>query len=168
MQYATLLNKPKSNIDTGFMKYAGWNATQNDSPSYQMLWSDDRLLMYQKQISDLLEGVADRPIIVPVETIGSVLWQCYQSNTPRVGDIYSKDIIPTTAPYRNDTREIVDRAINIIVSQIRTEYEMIANNNKLTVWNSLYGDFNKEGLRAHPPIKIRLKGPTRNMFNMNY
>ena len=31
-----------------------------------------------------------------------------------------------------------------------------------------YGDFNKEGLRAYPPIKLRNKHPQYMAFNMNY
>jgi len=45
---------------------------------------------------------------------------------------------------------------------------MTENNKKLSIWNSVYGEFNEKGLRAHPPIKIRKKRPQRMMFNMNY
>ena len=45
---------------------------------------------------------------------------------------------------------------------------MIEENHKLSVWNTIYGEFNEKGLRAHPPIKIRKKHPQYMAFNMNY
>lgn len=158
-----------ANIDTGYMKYPGWNTTAN-TPEFQFLYSPERLLVVQQKISQLLQGLRDdgRPIIVPLETIGSVIYQCYESQKHQVGDIYTVYQIPQTAPYRDDVRDIIDRAINIIVSQIRNEEETAQNNRKLTVWNTLYGEFNKQGLRAHAPIKVRRRGPMRFQFHMQY
>ena len=51
---------------------------------------------------------------------------------------------------------------------LKTQFEVEANNKKLTIWNSLYGDFNDQGLRAHPPIKIRKKHGQYMAFNMKY
>ena len=48
------------------------------------------------------------------------------------------------------------------------EYEIEENNKKLTIWSTLYGDFNREGLRAHPPIKIRNRRIDQMSINMNY
>ena len=161
---------PKShNIDMGYQKYVGWESTTANNPNYKFLFDPDRLRLYQTKITDLLQGVGpdNRPIIVPIESIGSVLSQCFESNRPQVGDIYSRHIQERKTD-RDDGVVIVDRMINIIVSQIRNEYETIANNNKLTIWNTLLGDFNKEGLRSHPPIKIRKKRVPFMQFNMNY
>jgi hypothetical protein len=72
------------------------------------------------------------------------------------------------AQARCDMRSIINQTINIITSQIRNEMEMAQNNKKLTVWTTLLGDFNKEGLRSHAPIKIRRKHPQYMAFNMNY
>lgn len=172
MEYGTafgLCPTPESHeYDMGWKRYAGWAANAED-PNFKLLFSKDRMLTYQQKITQLLEGVGKgRPIIVPLDTIGSVLFQCYESNNPQVGDIYSRYIQEGIESQRNDTRDIVDRAINIIVSQIRNEYEITENNRKLTVWNSLYGDFNKQGLRAHAPIKLRKKRVPQMMFMMNY
>lgn len=170
MNYGTPLCSPSQDIDTGYKKYIGWEGTIGGDVNFDFLFEKERMLMYQQKISQLLQGVSPdgRPIIVPLETIGSVLFQCYQTNRPQVGDIYSRFIQEGIETYRNDIAEIVDRTINIIVSQIRNEFEITANNNKLTVWNSLYGDFNKQGLRAHPPIKIRKRRTMPMAFNMNY
>jgi len=170
MEYATQIGIPNTSpqaLDMGFSKYIGWQDTIKDSPSFNMMFTAQRMHQYQKKISELLQGVGpdNRPIIVPFKTISSVLWECYESNTPVVGSIYSRLQQPSN---RDDTTGIVDRMINIIVSQIRTEYGMVEQNKKLTIWSTLLGDFNKEGIRAHPPIKLRKKRTQRMMFNMNY
>jgi hypothetical protein len=92
----------------------------------------------------------------------------YQNSTrPNIGDIYTKDTIPLDQS-RNDIREINNQTINVIVCAIRDEVDTIENNKKYSIWSSLYGDFNKHSLRAHPPIKIRRRNPQRFAFNMNY
>lgn len=171
MGYATLSTsneKMERQINTGYIQHVGFDNTAL-SPNLQQLFDPKRIIQLQEKITQLLEGVSKdgRPIIVPVETIGSVLYQCYQSNSPLVGDIYTRYIIDQDYE-RNDVRTITDRAVNIIVSYIRDQYEMIENNKKLTVWNALLGDFNNQGLRAHAPIKIRKGGPDRFQFNMRY
>lgn len=84
-----------------------------------------------------------------------------------IGDIYSRFIIPQEQS-RNDMRTIVNQTINIIVSNIKNQMGMEEANKKLTVWTTLLGDFNKEGLRAHGHIKLRRKHPQYMAFNMNY
>ena len=152
-----------------YNKAVGWEGTIQHDANYQYLWSPERLTTIQRKITELLQGVepSGRPILVPVETIGNVLYQCYNTNRPATGDIFSKYII-TPDQQRNDATQIINRTINIIVTQIRNEYEMNCTNKNLTVWNTVLGDFNKEGLRAHPPIKIRKRRSERMQFHMNY
>jgi len=156
-------------LDNGYYKYSGWGETSN-RPDYQELWNPYRLRQLQAQITEILEGVepSGRPIVVTLDVIGNVLSSVYETNRPEVGDIYSRFIQTEGAGTRNDIAECVDRTIEIITTQIRNEYETIACNQKLTVWNSLYGDFNTQGLRQHPPIKLRKKRPTPMLFNMHY
>jgi hypothetical protein len=123
-----------------------------------------------KAITKLLEGVdpQNRPIIVSNENIASVMSNVYRFGTrTNIGDIYSRFIIPQEQA-RNDMRTIVNQTINIIVSNIKNQTGMEEANKKLTVWTTLLGDFNKEGLRAHAPIKLRRKHPQYMAFNMNY
>jgi hypothetical protein len=159
-----------SNIDNGFKQHVGWSETIKDHPNYCELWGSKKLLQIQQKITQLLEGLRSdgRQIIVPVSTIGNVMSQVYETHRPQVGDIYSRYIQEDVESERNDNRDIVDRTIEIVVTQIRNEYEIAQNNNKLTIWSTLYGDFNKQGLRAHPPIKIRKRRSDRMMFHMNY
>jgi hypothetical protein len=92
----------------------------------------------------------------------------YRNGTrPNVGDIHTRYIIPPIQT-RNDIRDINNQTIGIIVSAIRDEMETTENNKRLTIWNTLYGDFNEAGLRQHPIIKIRKRHPHYMAFNMNY
>ena len=154
-----------SNLDNGYMKHSAWQVTIDDKPNYTSMWTSERLGILQRKITQLLEGVSDdgRSIIVPINTIAHVISQVYESYTPQVGSIYSRYIQGEPESSRNDIRDIEDRSINIIVSQIRNEMIVAQNNKRLTIWNTLYGDFNKEGLRAHSNIKIRKRRPNSNM-----
>lgn len=158
------------NLDTRYTRNVGWSDSVDQRDGYKQLFSESNIQNIQTKITQLLNGLSPdgRPIIVTKDVIGSVLSQCMESHKPQVGDMYSRYILPSIEIERNDVRDIVDRTINIIVTQIRNEYEMANNNKKLTVWNTLLGDFNKEGLRAHAPIKVRKRRSDRMMFHMNY
>lgn len=155
--------------DVGYYKYISWANTIGNNENYKYLWSNDNLSMIQRKITEILRGLREdgRPIIVPFDIIGNVLFQCIQTNNNVSGDMYTMYII-TRDNQRNDVSEIINRTINIITSQIRNEYEIEQNNKKLTIWSTLYGTLNEQGLRAHAPIKIRKGGPDRFMFQMNY
>jgi len=163
------ISNPPQTYDDGFTRNVGWGVSIQDRPEYKSLFTQEHLLKMQYKITQLLEGVDKykRPIIVPLETIASVMNEVVYNNSPIVGDIYSRYILPDIEASRNDFRDVVDRTIEIIVSNIKNEYLMIECNQKLTVWNSLLGDFNKQGIRAHSNIKIRNNGPARFQFNMN-
>ncbi len=151
-------------------KYVGWKETIESNPAYQSLLAETRLKLIQEKITYLLAGVANRPILVPLKTIAGVLVDSFQNNSPAIGSIYSRYIQPSIENSRNDIRDIVDRAIQVIVSTIKTEYEMNKQNKKLSIWSTVYGGFNKEGLQAYPSTMIKLNNRknTAFMFNMNY
>lgn len=148
----------------------GWDITKEDNEKYAFVFSQQNIDYLSTTISDALRGVdpQNRKIIIPDDKICNVLSTVYKYGTRcNVGDIYSKYIIEPIA-VRNDIKDINNQTINIIVSSIRDEVEMTLNNKKLSVWDTVYGDFNRQGLRAHAPIKIRKRMPQRMMFNMNY
>ena len=153
------------------MKYVGWEYTEpGGGDAYKYLFLDSTIRTISQKISELLEGVdfKGRTIIYPDERIREVISQVFNnSKRPDIGSIMSKDIIPEEQ-IRDDIRFILNQSIEIITKTIRTEMEMIKNNQKLSIWDSVYGDFNKKGLRAHPPIKILKNTPQLMAFNMNY
>lgn len=148
----------------------GWDFTKEDNEKYAFVFSQQNIDYLSTTISDALRGVdpQNRRIIIPDDKICNVLSTVYKYGTRcNVGDIYSKYIIEPIA-VRNDIKDINNQTINIIVSSIRDEVEMTSNNKKLSVWDTVYGDFNRQGLRAHAPIKIRKRMPQRMMFFENY
>lgn len=165
--YSTLLN---TSSNGNFMANVGWEETSAGNCELNSLYSEPMLDSISKAITKLLEGAdpQNRPIIVSNENIASVMSNVYRFGTrTNIGDIYSRFIIPQEQS-RNDMRTIVNQTINIIVSNIKNQMGMEEANKKLTVWTTLLGDFNKEGLRAHGPIKLRRKHPQYMAFNMNY
>ena len=152
------------------MRFVGWDYTTKAlGTPYEYLFNQQTITTVSTKISQILEGVIPgKKIVYPDERIREVIGQIfYNSKRPNIGDIASKDIIPHEQA-RNDIRFIIAQTIEIITKTLRTEIEMTENNKKLSIWNSVYGEFNEKGLRAHPPIKIRKKRPQRMMFNMNY
>lgn len=149
---------------------AGYDETYGNDPAITYLFSNDNIDRLSSGITAALRGTdpEGRDIVVARDRILSVLSSVFWDSTrERVGDIYTRYVIPDCYP-RNDLQSFNLQAMNIIVSAVKDEYDTIANNKRLTVWNTLLGDFNTNGLRAHPPLKIRKKFPQRMMFNMNY
>ncbi|NBN98614.1 MAG: hypothetical protein EBV19_05150 [Flavobacteriia bacterium] len=152
------------------MAHPGWEYTSSGFANIEDLFSEKMIDEISTQITDALVGVdpQGRKIRLSNERILEVLSNVYQNaTTPNIGDIHTRYIIPQEQP-RNDPREIVNQTINLIVNAIKTQVEVTENNKQLTIWNSLYGDFNEKGLRAHAPIKIRRRHPQYMAFNMNY
>lgn len=149
---------------------AGYDETYGNDPAIGYLFSGDNLDRLSAGITAALRGTdpEGRDIVVARDRILSVLSSVFwDSPRERVGDIYTRYVIPDCYP-RNDLQSFNLQTMNIIVSAVKDEYDTIASNKRLTVWNTLLGDFNTNGLRAHPPLKIRRKFPQRMMFNMNY
>lgn len=153
-----------------YMRYVGWNYTVGLSPVYSLFFSPETVRKISQKVTQLLAGVdpTGRPIVVTDRVICHVMSQAFDSRTPKVGDIHTRYIIPDEAP-RDDLQTYINRTIETIVMAIKTEFGMIECNSKLSIWDaSLMGDFNRKGLRQHPPIKVSEKHPMRMMFNMNY
>jgi hypothetical protein len=144
-------------------------STNNETFKY--LFSDDTLDFISSEVTKLLHGVAPggRDIVVPHETIVSVLNNIYISYRPQTGDIYSRYNITQFEP-RDDANHIITETIQVIASQIKSEYGMMENNYKLDIWDSvLLGDgISRKGLRQYAPIKLREKRPTPLLFNYTF
>jgi len=160
--------------DENSIRFVGWDQTINGpcSEMYKRLFSQETINIISSKVTELLWGLnlTNRPIKVTDRVISHVLSSVYQNPKSKIGDIYTRYIIQqsgTNDPGSSD-QTVIDETINIIVDHIRNEYETIKNNESLTIWNSVYGDFNSQGLRQHPPIKVREKRPQPMMFNMNY
>ena len=110
----------------------------------------------------------NRPIIVPDSTIYNIMDSIYQGYRPPTGDIYGRYNIPSGTTTESYVQNMIDQVIEVIVSDVRNNYETIENNSKLSIWTTVLGEFNDNGLRSYPPIKTRLRRPAPLQFNMNY
>lgn len=161
--------------DLNNLRYVGWDTTITHgnaytSECYRRLFSDQTIEYISDTITESLTGVdsRNRKIKVSCQAIRDLLNSVYQENASRgVGDIFSRYQVVEELQ-RDDYRDMIRRTIEIAVSQIRTQLEMEENNNKLSIWNTVLGDFNENGLRSHAPIKTRKRKPDSMLFNMNY
>jgi len=168
--WSQLQNYKNTSYDTSYNAFVGWENTIAGDCMVNTLFSEQNIMSLQNAIKDALHGVdpTGKSIIVTPEQITGVLSTTYRNSTrPNIGDIHSRFIVPQNEP-RCDLRSINNQTMNIIIRTIRDEIETAENNKKLSIWSTVYGDFNKEGLRAHPPIKIRRKHPQYMAFNMKY
>lgn len=151
-----------------YMKYIGFDV--NNFPLLKTYFCKETLALISEKVSHILQGVdpEGRKIVVPYDKICHVMSAVYNTHRPNTGDIFTRyNILPGTAPV-DIIRDMIDRTIQIITSTIRNELGIIENNEKLTVWTTVLGDFNEEGLRSHSIIKLRRRRPNRMEFNMNY
>lgn len=92
----------------------------------------------------------------------------YDAYRPATGDIYSRYIIASDENY-NAVDELINQTIEIITSAVKTDLQTDVQNSSLSNWSILYGTFNDQGLRAHPPITVRVRKPPGGLFmNMRF
>ena len=107
-------------------------------------------------------------MIYPDHRISQIMGSVYSGySRPNIGTIYTKDVIPNSE-MRDDSSFIINQTISIIVNAIKNDIGMEEANKKLSIWDSVLGDFNEKGLRGHDIIKIKKNRPQPMMFNMNY
>ena len=65
-------------------------------------------------------------------------------------------------------QKIMNHTQETVYSYYISNAKRLECNKSLSVWDSVLGDFNKNGLRAHPPIKLNNKRNLDMNFNMRY
>lgn len=147
----------------------GWEETASSNPVIQRLFSKQTVATIQQKTSEYLMGLDEkgRKIVPSIRVVVAALYGVFRSHQPETGDIYGKYLV-NNMNQRNDFAYIVDKTISLLVRAIRDETETIQNNEKLTIWTTLLGDFNEHGLRQHAPIKTREKRPDNFLFHMRY
>lgn len=135
---------------------------------YRLLMNSDTIRLVSKKITDLLQGVdvKGRKIRVPDQDIMSIIDTEYRRYRPPIGDMYSR--IHQMEEQPDKIEVIIERAIEIITSQIKSDKMIEENNKSMSKWNSMYGEHNPAGLVAHTKIKIRENHPAMFQFNMKY
>jgi hypothetical protein len=152
--------------DQGFDRFVGYNQAN----AYNLYFNTQTVSTISKKITELLSGVDryNRPIIVPDKTILDIMDTVKLYFRPQTGDIYSRYNIPNGENCPSYIQQMVDQVIEIIVSDVRNNLETEEYNSTLTVWTTLFGDFNEKGLRSHSVIKTKERRVNPFQFNMNY
>jgi len=153
-------------VDFNYLRHAGWH---EDNASVKEIFSKSTRDLISKKVSELTRGVdpQNRKIVVRDDIIAYVVDGVFSSLQRPTGDIFSRFNIPST---QNEdlVSMVISQSIETIVSNIRGNFSMNESNQKLSIWNSVYGSFNSQNLRAHPPLKIRENRPSTMQFFSNY
>jgi hypothetical protein len=163
MEYAFDISGRNDN----YIRHVGYN---DDNEYINAFFNKDTVRLISFKITELLQGVhpENRPIVVPDCNISSIMSSVYKSYTPQTGDIYSRYIVENGMSSDNYIQSLIDQTIEIITSYVKNTMEMDENNKKLTIWTTVYGDFNRHGLQQTSKIKIRNKHPAYGQIHMHY
>lgn len=159
-----------SSENLSYNAYVGWKETSSGNIGLETLFSVENLKAVQTTLDHVLKDLhpQGKRIVVTIPQIANVMSNIYENTLPgQIAGIYTKSVIPPAHP-RNDIQEINQRTVQAIYNLLSTQFEVETNNKKLSIWNTVLGDFNENGLRAHPPIKTRNKHAQRMAFHMRY
>lgn len=156
--------------DDNYNRHIGYNTKDICSVEIEKYFNTNTLRTISNKITELLMGVdpQNRPIIVPDKTISSVMSEIYNSYRPPTGDIFSQYTIPSGNSEDTYIQNMIDQTIEVITSDVRNNLEMEEHNKKLSIWTTVYGDFNLHGLKQTPDVRIRNKHPAHFQFHMRY
>jgi hypothetical protein len=162
-----LYNAEGNLYDLNFQRYVGWQVTESEFD--RKFFSKETVAYINSKLFSLLKCLRKdgRPIVVNSDVIINVMSTAYETYRPQLGNGYFMYTQPQETP-RNDFETLTDIVIEIVYNNIKTEYEMQEENKKLTIWNSVLGDFNQHGLRQHSILKINDNNINKVRFNMNY
>jgi hypothetical protein len=153
-----------SKLNDQYLKHVGYTDT---NAAISAFFSHETAVFIQQKILELLREFYPAGVIVPIERIIDIMNQVYEAYRPSTGDIMTRYVIASDEN-SNCVDEMINQVIQIIVPQVKDNLLMDQRNSQLSIWSSLYGTFNEQGLRQHAPIKTRERRPQTMLFNMNY
>ena len=169
MEYGEFIDiNPEKLMNDSFTRFTGY---QNTSTLLQStFYNINTVNTISRKVTELLQGVdpQNRKIIVPNQTILNIMDSGYTNFRPQTGDIFTRFTMPTGFNSDDYINNMIDQTIEIIYSEVKNNLEIEENNKKLSVWTTVLGNFNDNGLRSFPPIKILNKHPAHMQINMNY
>lgn len=162
--YANNYTNKISEPNDQYLRHVGYSDVDANISAY---FSDQSINFMSAKVSELLRPIYPNGVIVPTHIIRNLANAIYESYRPSLGDIFTRYSVVSRENY-NYVDEMINQVIKVAVDSIRNDLDQRMINSKLTVWSSLLGDFNKEGLRPHDNVKIRKRRPQPMLFNMNY
>ncbi len=159
---------PEHKLNDNYTRYVGYQDTNNILET--KFYNVNVVSTISTKLTQLLMGVdkRNRPIIIPDASIINIMDSVYQNFRPQTGDIFSRYIMPNGENTDNYVDSMINQTIEIIYAQVKDNIEIDYNNSKLSVWTTVLGTMNENGLRSHGPIYTRQKRPQPMAFNMNY
>jgi len=161
--------------DLNNTRYVGWDQNLGSCPNknqinYNEMYSQQNVNLVSQTITNYLMKLNGKPIVVPDIEIRQMLNSVWNAEQGRqYPNIYTIDTFDLNWDGCAEWLKRINLiTIQSIISQIKNQAEANQVNDNLNIWNSLYGDFNEEGLRAHPKIKLREKHPAYNQIHMRY
>ena len=138
-------------------------STSDENPYVREFFSQNVVNFISKKCTELLEGVDEkgREIVLPDKRIFEVMNTVYSSYSFPTG-------FDTSMSKEKYVQNMIGETIARIVYDVKNTLQYEQCTNKYTIWTSVYGDFNKEKLRQHAPIKILKNRPNSFEFNMKY
>lgn len=152
--------------DNHFLSNVGWEAINETNTGYRMFFSKENMDRISCLITKKL-ALAGLHMVVTPRVIGGIMSDILRAHTPEIGDMYTQYTIPAEQP-RNDLANLNERVVNVIVNTIVNEEDARKWNESLNIWDTVYGDFNRRGLRAHSIIRKKDNDMLKGQFNMNY
>lgn len=140
---------------------------ENSNPAIAAFFSDSTARFIQSKVTELLRTFYPPGIIVPCDRIVEVMNDIYRAYRPSTGDPMTRYVIPSLEN-PNYVDELINQVVEVITSDVKNNLLTEQRNSKLTIWTTLFGDFNEHGLRQHAPIKLQKKRPKTMLFNMRY
>jgi hypothetical protein len=152
--------------DTHYLSNVGWDRINEPNTGYRIFFSKENMDRLSCLITEKLSRAGLRMVVTP-RVIGGVMSDILRTHTPEIGDMYTQYTIPAEQP-RNDVANLNERVVNVIVNTIVNEEDARKWNESLNIWDTVYGDFNRKGLRAHSVIRKKDNDYLKGQFNLNY
>ena len=166
-EYATPMIPQAKDYNTNI--HVGWY-TGAEPTQYSDLFKDETVTYIQQSCSNYLMPLFNKPIVIPAEQVREMITSVWnvEAGGDRAGIYTDATFNLPENKIGYDFKRIVQIVIQSITSQISTTREMQVCNDKLNIWNTVLGDFNEAGIRAHPKIKLRERHPAYMQFFENY
>ena len=157
-------NTNKDNVYIDYFQQTQFVGSNSEDNMYiHEFFSQNVVNFISNKCTQLLDGVDEkgREIIVPDKRIFEVMNTVYSSYNYPMG-------FDATISKEKYIQNMIGDTIARIVYDVKNTLQYEQCTNKYTIWTSVYGDFNKEKLRQHAPIKILKNRPNSFQFNMTY
>jgi len=158
------VNTSKDNTYINYFQQTQFiGSNSNDNMYIYEFFSQNVVDFISDKCTQLLKGIDEkgREIVLPDRRIFEVMNTVYSSYNYPTG-------FDSTISKEQYIQNMIGDVIARIVYDVKNTVQYEQCRNKYTIWTSLYGDFNKDKLRQHAPIKVLKNRPNSFEFNMKY